>query len=166
MKMTNRSSSSSSSEFFDDKNDAEENEKIESNHYDGVERVEHSHHQKDKTHYALFTFLGTNGVAVSKKLPIDPKLYDTHCSYDQNLYDLMGIIAEDSGFWIDEDTLIPFHRLLSIKRVLNHPEKPQVKNSNVSSSTLEHKEEKTEKPKSKRVYSSKPKGYRPNRNPQ
>lgn len=59
----------------------------------------------------------------TKIITIEGNYYNAGCSYRENVEDLVATMAEDGGLWIGDETIIPFHRVLSVKLI--KPSKPK-----------------------------------------
>ena len=47
-------------------------------------------------------------------LTIEADDYIEDMSYRENIEEVVGLMVEDGGFWVDNSTIIPFHRVLSV----------------------------------------------------
>lgn len=56
------------------------------------------------------------GKAVAKVLSFGD-YYDDSIPYRTNMQNLVEEMMEDGGFWCDDETIIPFHRVRSIRAV-------------------------------------------------
>ena len=58
-------------------------------------------------------------------LPIPEEEYQDHLSYRENLQLITGVMMDEGGFWADNSTIIPFHRIVSIQAHIVRPQQNQ-----------------------------------------
>jgi len=68
----------------------------------------------DKQHF-LLRYMNKHGVITDLVIPIPEDEYRSDMSYRENLSCIITDIYCDGGLWVDENTIIPYHRIICVE---------------------------------------------------
>jgi len=90
------------------------------------QNVGHQKPTNPKKYYCKIVYLKPNGDLGENFMPLEQ--YNESDNYKSNLEDAWACIVDESGCWIDEDTILPLHRIVAFKAVREKPQQNSPKN--------------------------------------